>query len=147
VIVRRVACALLQTDAMTPSHAPRVLLGEDDAEMRTLLAEALRTEGFEVDEAEDGGRMLERAELARSKGEPAYDLVVSDVRMPAVDGFTLVGRLRAGDPATPIILMTAFGDDECSARAAELGVTMFYKPFKLDHLRAVARRIVNGEAA
>lgn len=116
-------------------------------QMRTLLAEALRTEGFEVDEAADGGRMLECAELARSNDALKYDLVVSDVRMPAVDGFTLVGRLRAGDGDVPVILMTAFGDDECSARAAELGVTMFYKPFKLDHLRAVARRIVSERAA
>ncbi len=115
--------------------------------MRTLLAEALRTEGFEVDEAEDGGRMLECAALVGADGQRRYDLVVSDVRMPAVDGFTLVGRLRAIDRATPMILMTAFGDDECSARAAELGVTMFYKPFKIDHLRAVARRIVDEQAA
>ena len=116
--------------------------------MRSLVADALRSEGFEVDEAEDGGRLLERAAKATASHE-RYDLIVSDVRMPSVDGFTLVARLRAEDhrvPVMPVILMTAFGDDECTARAAELGVTMFYKPFKLHHLRAVARRLLAGAA-
>jgi DNA-binding response OmpR family regulator len=128
---------------MDPTRTPLVLLGEDDAQMRALVAEALRCEGFEVDAVEDGRRVLE-CMAASSAGTRPYDLVISDVRMPAFDGFALVGYLREQLRSPPVILMTAFGDDDCSARAAQLGVTMFYKPFKLAHLRAVARRIVGG---
>ncbi len=125
----------------------RVLLGEDDPQMRSLVAGALRSEGFEVDEAADGERMLERAATVALESGPRYDLVVSDVRMPAADGFRVAASFRAGDASLPVILMTAFGDDDSSARAAQLGVTMFYKPFKLAHLREVARRLVLGSSA
>lgn len=125
----------------------RVLLGEDDAQMRSLVANALRSEGFEVDEAADGEVMLERAATVALERGGRYDLVVSDVRMPAVDGFHIAATFRASDASVPVILMTAFGDDDSSARAAQLGVTMFYKPFKLAHLREVARRLVLGSSA
>ncbi len=115
--------------------------------MRSLVANALRSEGFEVDEAADGGGMLERAATAALERKARYDLVVSDVRMPAVDGFRVAATLRASDASVPVILMTAFGDDDSSARAAQLGVTMFYKPFKLAHLREVARRLILGSSA
>jgi DNA-binding response OmpR family regulator len=127
---------------MTISSPPRVLLGEDDTQMRLLVAEALRCDGFEVDEVGDGRRVLECVAQATSGEGRPYDLVISDVRMPAFDGFKIVGQLRAGPTPPPVILMTAFGDDDCTARAAQLGVTMFYKPFKLAHLREVARRIL-----
>ncbi len=123
------------------------MLGEDDPQMRSLVANALRSEGFEVDEAADGGGMLERAATAALERKARYDLVVSDVRMPAVDGFRVAATLRASDASVPVILMTAFGDDDSSARAAQLGVTMFYKPFKLAHLREVARRLILGSSA
>jgi DNA-binding response OmpR family regulator len=128
---------------LSGARPPRVLLAEDDLQMRALVADALRDEGFEVIEAADARHLLER--VASWAG--GYELVVSDVRMPNVDGFALVERLRAARSDAPVILMTAFGDDATRTRATALGATMFDKPFKLEKLRAIARRVASEWAA
>lgn len=117
-------------------RAPRALVAEDDAEMRGLVADALRGEGFEVDEVGDGRGMWRRTFEA-----PPYDLVVSDLRLPVVDGLTVIEDLRERAPAVPVLLMTAFGDDAVRTRAQKLGATFLDKPFKMSELRAAARRL------
>jgi DNA-binding response OmpR family regulator len=112
----------------------RALIAEDDAEMRALVAVALRAEGFAVDEADDGRQLWLKTLL----GEP-YDLVVSDLRLPIVDGLTVLEDLHERAPSTLVVLMTAFSDDDTRARAERLGALLFDKPFKLDELRAAAR--------
>jgi DNA-binding response OmpR family regulator len=116
-------------------HRPSALVAEDDPEMRALIAEALRQEGYAVDEAEDGRRMWIMT-LAS-----AHDLVVSDLRLPIVDGLTVLEDLRCRDPSASMILMTAFGDGETRSRAERLGAVFLNKPFKLGELRAAARRV------
>ena len=134
-----------------PSHARgdrggtgrslRALVAEDDAEMRGLVADALRGEGFEVDEVGDG-----RGMWRRTFESPPYDLVVSDLRLPVVDGLTVIEDLRERAPATPVLLMTAFGDDQVRRRAQKLGAAFIDKPFKMSELRAAARRLCHPAA-
>jgi DNA-binding response OmpR family regulator len=114
----------------------RALVAEDDAEMRALVAEVLRAEGFDVDEVGDGRRMWQM-----TLKPPAYDLVVSDLRLPVVDGLTVLEDFHGRAPAKPLLLMTAFGDDSARARAEKLGAVFLEKPFKMGELRAVARRL------
>ena len=86
-----------------------VAVAEDNGDMRRLLADVLRKEGHSVIELEDG------AALWREVGEPrlhAIDLIVSDIRMPMLTGLSVLRSLRAGGSALPVILMTAFGDEE-----------------------------------
>jgi DNA-binding response OmpR family regulator len=113
----------------------RALLAEDDGDMRGLVAEALRKEGFEVDEV-DNGRQLWGMTIRPGR----YDLIVTDLRLPVVDGLTVVEDLRAREPHTPILVMTAFGDANTRARAAGVGALFFDKPFRMADLRAAVQR-------
>jgi DNA-binding response OmpR family regulator len=116
-------------------------VAEDDSEMRALVVAALRGEQFEVDEAGDG-----RGMWLRTFHPVSYELVVSDLRLPIVDGLTVLEDLRARAPNMALILMTAFADDAIRARARELGIVLLDKPFSMGELRAAARRL-RAEAA
>jgi DNA-binding response OmpR family regulator len=116
-------------------HYPlRVLVGEDDLEMRRLVVQALRRDGYEVDEAGDGAALLELLRDRVASGEPIH-LVISDIRMPGCTGLQVLERLRSANDRVPVILMTAFGDDETRALAQRRGAVLFDKPFLIDDLR------------
>jgi len=92
-------------------HRPRVLVAEDDANMRSLVADILRKENLEVEELADGQRLLVRiveAFLPRREAR-AIDLIVSDVRMPFCSGFDVLKKVHLARYSTPVLLMTAFG--------------------------------------
>jgi two-component system response regulator (stage 0 sporulation protein F) len=133
---------------MKPKQRPpeplRVLLAEDQPEMRSLVRSALVRDGYEVIEAEDGPSVIHAlisgllAEQAR-----APDLIITDVRMPGFTGLEVLARLRREDWATPVILITAFGDEALHAEAARLGAArVLDKPFELDELRAAVRGLL-----
>jgi|SRR5580704_17076228 CheY-like chemotaxis protein len=129
---------------MFPTHSPRrILVAEDDSEMRRLVVETLRGEGYAVTEATDGGRLL--VELARNivrgEGSEALDLIVSDVRMPVCTGLQILEQLRLSEWRTPVILMTAFGDSATRQRARELDALLIDKPFLMNDMRLVVARL------
>jgi DNA-binding NtrC family response regulator len=122
-----------------PVRPIRVLLAEDDTEMRRLLVSTLRREHCHVIEARTGAQLSEHI-LAAGLGtaEPEVDLIISDVRMPGRSGLDVLTALRRTDRETPVILITAFGDAEIHAEAHRLGVlAVFNKPFDLDDLRTL----------
>jgi DNA-binding response OmpR family regulator len=125
-----------------------VLVADDDTEMRHLVAESLRKDDYEVVEEPDGGRLLVRiAAIYNFQGTvDPFDLIVSDVRMPVCSGLDIVQGLRDAHWSTPVILMTAFGDEQTRLRAEQLGATLFDKPFRMSALRAVVRALIEGEA-
>ena len=127
-----------------PAHRPRVLVADDDAEMRRMVAETLRRDAYEVVEEPDGGRLLVRIAAIYSfeRTVDPFDLIVSDIRMPVCSGLDIVKGLREAHWTTPVILMTAFGDDETRARAETLGALLFDKPFQMGALRAVVRTLL-----
>lgn len=120
-----------------------MIVAEDDSEMRRLVVEALRKDGHEVTEATDGGWLL--VALAEAfRIDPLFssiDCIVSDVRMPTCGGLDLLERLVEVCAIVPIILMTAFGDDELRARAEMLGAVWIEKPLSLDALRSAVWRV------
>lgn len=122
----------------------RVLLAEDDRELRLLLATVLRRDGYEVLEARDGNHLLEiMGESLVSSGGAPLDIVVSDIRMPGKSGLELLAGLRRDDWATPVVLITAFGDPETHAEAYRLGAdAVLDKPLDLDDLRVVVQALV-----
>jgi CheY-like chemotaxis protein len=115
----------------------RVILAEDDRAMRELLEIALRRRGYEVVAVRDGLDLLGvlEEELTEIEQPPAGTVIISDVRMPRVDGLYLLERIRALGWKLPVILVTAFGDAETHDRARALDAhTVMDKPFDLDVL-------------
>jgi CheY-like chemotaxis protein len=112
----------------------KVLVAEDNKEMRRLLVWALQKRGFQVTEACDGPDLFFR--LSTQAGpEARYDLLVSDIRMPHMTGLEVMqGLQRVERLLPPTILITAFGDDQIHRRAEELGAAIVDKPFELDDL-------------
>lgn len=128
-----------------PVHEPpRVLLAEDDDEMRRLIVEALHKDGYQVTAVADGGRLLVTLahELVGKDGATLADLVLSDVRMPICSGMQILEQLRAARWRTPVILMTAFGDAATREHARTLGALLFDKPFDLDDLRTAVASLL-----
>ena len=124
--VRRTALSE-QFETLRPS---RVLLAEDDDELRHLLAKILRRDGFDVVEARDGADLLECVDtLTADPAATVPDLIVSDIRMPGFSGLDVLWALRRGSCATPMILLTAFGTIETREEAKRLGaVAVLDKP-------------------
>jgi DNA-binding response OmpR family regulator len=122
----------------------RVLVAEDDPDMRNLVVEALRKDGHDVQQAIDGGDLLVRiAEgFRRDPNRPSVDVVVSDIRMPGYSGLELVERLYNARWRIPLILMTAFGDEDTRKRAERIGAVLFDKPLRLEELREAVKRLL-----
>jgi CheY-like chemotaxis protein len=123
---------------------PRILIAEDDPEMRRLLMWRLRNAGFETVECADGWQLLDHLGNPVLSGEPDdYDLIVSDIRMPGVTGLEVLEGIHETEWFVPMILITAFGNEDVHRRARELGAAgMFDKPFDIDDLIKQIRKIL-----
>jgi DNA-binding NtrC family response regulator len=109
---------------------PRILLVEDEDKLRRVIALHLRGEEFEVDEAASAEQALPLV--------PQAGLVLTDLRLPGIDGVEFLRRLRERNARAPVIVMTAFGTVENAVEAMKRGASDFLlKPFSLDHLSAV----------
>jgi len=111
----------------------RILLAEDDDNVRRFVARALEHAGHEVVAAEDGGLAAETAMAAAG----AFDLLLSDVKMPVMDGIALALQVAAAYPKMIIVLMTGFADQRERAHGLEaLVYDVIAKPFTLADLVA-----------
>jgi len=118
---------------------PRALVVDDDPGVRYTLREILESEGLEVAEAEDGLAALAEAEA----GHP--DLVLTDLRMPGLDGMDVLRRMVALSPAPRVVLITAHGSERQAVEAMKAGAyDYFRKPFETDELIALVRRAVEA---
>lgn len=111
----------------------KLLIVEDDASVRTLSARAFERAGHSVDMAEDGAQGLCMIDEAQG----GYDLVVSDIRMPEMDGIEMAKAAAARFPGVKIVLMTGYADQR--ERAEELDgiiLDVVQKPFTLAEIRA-----------
>jgi two-component system response regulator (stage 0 sporulation protein F) len=109
----------------------RVLVVDDDAEMRALLHDVLEKDGYEVAEAIDGAQAV----LALRARE--FDLILIDKNMPGPSGLDLLPGLRRVCPKSQFIMMTAYGDVPSYIEAVEKGAAEFlFKPFRMEELKA-----------
>src|SRR5258708_7340758 len=124
-----------------------ILIVEDDAAMREMLREALEDDRYAVETAADGRQGIDRVR----KG--GIDLVVSDVKMPDIDGLDLLREVKAVSPSPHVITITAFGSIDTAIRAVKLGAFDYItKPFQVDQLilsveKALAERQLRSEVA
>jgi len=117
-----------------PAGALRILVVEDDGRLLDILTRHLDRMGYAVRGARSGGDALLRLEEA-----PA-DVVLSDVRMPGMDGRTLLAQVRERHPAARVVLMTAFGSVDDAVEAMQAGAYSYVvKPFKVETVAAVLR--------
>jgi CheY-like chemotaxis protein len=134
-----------QTDPVPRIAAHRVLVADDDADMRRLVSHALGKDGCEVIEVADGAELLEymgsclMAKLHVSRPE----VIIADIRMPGFNGLQILAGLRNAKWKTPVILITALDDRKTYQDAARLGAAAcFQKPFDPNHLRRIVRELV-----
>ncbi len=117
---------------MSPQETGSVLVVDDEPEMAIALRETLRRDGYRVSLAQNGREAIEK--ISREE----YGWVISDVRMPSVDGWELLSRLKEKSPLTRVILMTAYGTVPQAVAAMKQGAVNFLtKPFKAEELRKI----------
>lgn len=120
---------------------PRVLLVDDDSQLRRMLARVLRRAGLEVVEAESGRQAI------AALGAGSFDVVLSDVHMPDGDGIELIREVRRVDLDVPVILMTGQPDLDTAAQAIEYGAFRYLsKPIDTDQLRKTAQHAARAHS-
>ncbi len=112
-----------------------MLVADDDRDTLDALVEILRLEGYDVQPATDGGRLLVALTHSELCGyADGLDLLVSDICMPVCSGLQIVEGLRAAHCAVPALLIAACIDERTRQKAARVGATLLEKPFTLEAL-------------
>jgi DNA-binding response OmpR family regulator len=118
----------------------RIMIIEDDEEMRSLLKDFFQEEGFETDSASNGVDGL------RILSKDRFDLVITGIRMHGLTGLDILPKIRGLKPETPIIVITAYGGDHGRRRSLERGATTYLeKPIHLSQLGRLIRKMVLRE--
>ena len=117
----------------------RILVVEDEEKLRRVIELQLLSAGFDVDKAasaEDGLKIVDRA-----------DMVLTDLKLPTMDGLQFLGLIRRQNTQVPVVMMTAYGTVETAVEAMKAGATDFLlKPFSLDHLMQVVYKALEMRA-
>ncbi len=121
----------------------RVLVVDDEASIRDLLAKTLALAEYDVDTAPDGPAALDRLRDDRN-----YNLMIADLRMPGMDGLTLIREAKQLSPNLPIIIITGFSTESSAIEAVNLGVAGYLtKPFRVPQVLAAAAKALGASAA
>jgi excisionase family DNA binding protein len=114
---------------------PRVLVVDDEASIRDLLAKTLALAEYDVDVAADGRSAIERMRLY------PYDLLITDLRMPGVDGLTVIREAKRYKGDLPVLIITGYSTESSAIEAVNLGVAGYLtKPFRVPQVLAAAAK-------
>ncbi|MCP4633178.1 MAG: sigma-54-dependent Fis family transcriptional regulator [candidate division Zixibacteria bacterium] len=118
---------------------PSILVVEDKDSLRNMLSQTLEAEGYEVESAVDGPDGVKRVK------EKQYDVVLTDLKMPGMDGLKMLSSIKEDNPDTEVILMTAYGTVENAVQAMKSGAFDFItKPFDTDQLSVLIKRAMEN---
>jgi excisionase family DNA binding protein len=133
---RNVRPAPAPARAAAPASArPRVLVVDDEASIRDLLSKTLALAEYDVDLAPDGRTAIERLRII------PYDLLITDLRMPGVDGLTVIKEARRLKADIPVIIITGYSTEASAIEAVNLGVSGYLtKPFRVPRVLAAAAK-------
>jgi len=121
---------------------PKILIVEDDAATAWALEQSLSDEGYAITSVDSAEKAL------AALREQSFELVITDLRLPRMDGLELVRRVQARKSKAPVIVVTAYGNEETQRRLAESGVhASFEKPFQMDRLRKSVESALKVKAA
>jgi excisionase family DNA binding protein len=124
----------------TGTTRPRVLVVDDEASIRDLLAKTLALAEYDVDVAPDGRSALERMRLY------PYDLLIADLKMPGMDGLTVIREAKRYKADLPVIIITGFSTESSAIEAVNLGVAGYLtKPFRVPQVLAAAAKALGDE--
>src|SRR3990170_2380631 len=113
----------------------RILSADDEDSLRWVLEKGLKQAGYRVVAVKDGEAALQEA------GSEPFDLILLDIRMPGMDGLTLLGKIREARPDAQVVIMTAHGTMETAIQAMQRGAYDYLaKPFDMDELLLLAER-------
>lgn len=117
----------------------KIMVIDDEPAIREALVDLLSDVNWQVDDFATANQALERCM------NDAYDLIITDLRMPGIDGIEFMNRLRNSGVKTPVIVMTAFADKETIKRAWELGAVEYLeKPVQFDKLRELVATFLDS---
>jgi excisionase family DNA binding protein len=133
--VPRPATAIIPAPAMSRGGRKRVLVVDDEASIRDLLSKTLALAEYDVDTAGDGTAALDRMRAF------AYDLLIADLKMPGMDGLTLIRQAKRIKADLPVIIITGFSTESSAIEAVNLGVDGYLtKPFRVPQVLAAAAK-------
>ena len=125
---------LIRDGGIVAQENYRILIVDDESSMRDVLSIMLHREGYRVDAAVDGAQAVKHLQ------DHSYDLVISDVQMPRMDGLQLLQHVRERSPDTVVIMITAFSSTEQAIDAMKQGAYDYIiKPFKNEEIRIVIK--------
>jgi len=135
----------LRREAPTGTAA-RILLADDDAEMRSLMAWALERQGYILQECHDGESLLKWIERSHSRSTNVrFDLVISDIRMPGATGLEVLEEVKTLGGQPDVILVSAFCDPRTKEKARRLGAAaLLPKPFEVEDLVAGVQEVLEA---
>jgi CheY-like chemotaxis protein len=117
---------------MMGNDKKRILVIEDDEEMRALLKDMIEEEGYRTASVNNG------SEAFRKLAKESFDLIITDVRMPGLTGLDILPGIKRLQPEAPIIVITAFGSEEVQRKAFERGANAYLeKPIHFHKLRTL----------
>jgi excisionase family DNA binding protein len=129
------AGATPQRATQTAPGRPRVLVVDDEASIRDLLSKTLALAEYDVDLAPDGRTALERLRVI------PYDLLITDLKMPGVDGLTVIREARRLKTDLPVLIITGYSTEASAIEAVNLGVSGYLtKPFRVPRVLAAAAK-------
>jgi excisionase family DNA binding protein len=132
---RPARAARAATDAAPMAGRPHILVVDDEASIRDLLSKTLALADYDVDVAPDG-----RAALDRIRLHP-YDLLIADLKMPGMDGLSVIREAKRVKPDLPVIIITGFSTESSAIEAVNLGVAGYLtKPFRVPQVLAAAAK-------
>ena len=114
---------------------PRILVVDDEASIRDLLSKTLALADYDVDLAPDGRTAIDRLRIA------PYDLLITDLKMPGIDGLTVIREGRRLRPDIPVVIITGYSSEASAIEAVNLGVSGYLtKPFRVPRVLAAAAK-------
>jgi len=123
------------TRPVSPNPRPRILVVDDEASIRDLLAKTLALAEYDVDVVPDGRSALDRMRMY------PYDLLIADLKMPGMDGLTVIREAKRYKADLPVIIITGFSTESSAIEAVNLGVAGYLtKPFRVPQVLAAAAK-------
>jgi len=122
----------------------RVLVVDDESRIREMLSKTLALAEYEVDTAPNAVAALDMLRVSQAN----YDLLIADLKMPGMDGLSLIRQVKQLCSGLPVIIITGFSTESCAIEAVNLGVSAYLtKPFRVPQVLAAAAKAMGVSAA